>query len=531
MKRVALIAPPYPLEEMPSPPLGLCYAAAAFEAAGAEVRIFDYIVRRYTPEKLRAELDEFRPHIAGANSVTMNFHQAAAILRDVKRHDPSIVTVMGGPHVTFDFRKALQQHPHIDLVVRGEGEATIGELLTAIGDDAGIGAVAGLALRKNGRIVETGPRNFIDDIDRLPMPARHLLPLSRYQALGFPISIITSRGCPNSCIFCQGRRMVGRKVRYRNPLSVVDEMEVIRDYGFSRVNIADDFFTANRKRVRRICREILRRGVRIAWSAFARVDSVDRRTLEIMREAGCDAVSFGIESGNQEMLDRVRKGITLEQARRAVADCRSAGMNVFASFMVGLPGETPRTLEDTRRFAEELGVPHGYHFLTPFPGTALVENLERYDIEVLTDDYLLYDANRAVVRTSALGPDEMERFVAAYTGRVKAEEADLRRRCEEGNCTDTEWLRYEGAQKLEIVFALLSQDIIEIHGRMPLSAPGRRVEELGRKIAGLLNRDVATVTSVIRFPTDRGYLKYRELEDCIRWYWPGGGTGGPPRRM
>lgn len=234
--RVAIVASPYPLEEAPSPPLGVCYVAAACEEAGADVTILDYIVRKYSPEKLAYEMDEFRPDVIGANSVTMNFKGAAAIMQDAKRHNPDVITMMGGPHVSFDAASTLNKYPEIDLIVIGEGEETLKELLPVIHNRSKWEHVAGIAFRKDGEVVFTGRRELIHDLDTLPIPARHLLPMNRYQALGFPVSIITSRGCPNQCIFCLGRRMVGYKVRYRSPKLVVDEVEEILSYGFTRID-------------------------------------------------------------------------------------------------------------------------------------------------------------------------------------------------------------------------------------------------------------------------------------------------------
>ncbi|MBR9982737.1 MAG: cobalamin-dependent protein, partial [Desulfatitalea sp.] len=277
--KIALIAPPYPLEEAPSPPLGLCYVAAACEAAGAQVVLLDYIVSRYTPEKLRAALDAFGPDVVGATAVTMNFPDAIEIIREVKAHNPAIVTMMGGPHVSFDAENTLTLHPELDLIVMGEGEATLAELVPALLAPQRWPAIQGIAFRSGAAVFQTPRRPLIADLDRLPLPARHMLPMSRYQALGFPVSIITSRGCPNRCIFCLGRRMVGSKPRFRDPQRVVDEIEHLLSYGITRINIADDLFTANKRRVRALCAEIARRGVRFDWSAFARVNTVDPETL------------------------------------------------------------------------------------------------------------------------------------------------------------------------------------------------------------------------------------------------------------
>jgi anaerobic magnesium-protoporphyrin IX monomethyl ester cyclase len=518
--KAVLIAPPYPLEEAPSPPLGICYVAAAFEAAGADVRIFDYIVRGYSPEKLKNELDAFMPDVVGTNAVTMNFYAAAGILKTAKQHNPSLITLMGGPHVSFDFKDTLHAYPEIDLIVIGEGEETLKELIPVIQRKEAWHDIKGLAFMENGRLVVTGHREFISDLDTLPMPARHLLPVSRYLALGFPVSIITSRGCPNHCIFCQGRRMVGMKVRYRSPKSVADEMENILSYGFKRINIADDFFTSNKKRVKRICEEILNRGLKFSWSAFARVDSCNRDVLCLMRDAGCDTVSFGIESGNPEMLKRIKKGITLDQAREAIRLCKEVGMGVFLSFMVGLPGETARTLKDTRAFAEELDVPFGYHFLAPFPGTTLWEEIDRYDIQILTRNWDEFDANRAITRTSELSEMEINAFVEEFNVEVEKCWQEIKDRCAQGNCPDDQRLRLEGNRRMHLIFSLLSEDMIEKYGffHPPLSSsdPAQAlIESISTQLNGKADELKKTVPDLIA----AGYLKSLQDGERIRWFW------------
>ena len=311
----------------------------------------------------------------------------------------------------------------------------------------------------------TQTRAFMEDLNALPMPARHLLPLSRYQALGFPISMITSRGCPYQCIFCQGRRMVGSRVRQRSAIAVVDEMENILSYGITRINIADDLFVSDKQKVREVCGEIRRRGLHFAWSAFARVNTVDKETLEIMRDTGCDAVSFGVESGNQEMLDRIKKKITLDQVRKAVALCREVGLVVHCSFIVGLPGETHQTLADSKAFAETLGDYYGYHLLAPFPGTTVREKVAEYDLEILTDDWTQYDANKAIVRTKALEPADIRKFADAFDDEVEEEWQKLIRGYHEGTNAPFDNLRVEGHFRTQLVFKLLSGDILEEDGR------------------------------------------------------------------
>ena len=519
--KIAIIAPPYPLEEAPAPPLGVSYVAAVFEAAGCDVRIIDYIVSRYTPEKLKKEVDAFKPDVVGSTSVTMNFPEAADIIRTVKRHRPSILTMMGGPHVSFDARGTLESYPEIDLLVMGEGEETIMELVPHLMDSGSWPDIKGLAFRRNGGIVVTEPRKLIDDLDSVPMPARHLLPMSRYQALGFPVSIITSRGCPNACIFCQGRRMVGKKVRYRKVAFVMDEIEQILSYGISRINIADDLFTSNKARVREVCGEILKRGLDFKWSAFSRVNTVDREILELMRDTGCDSVSFGIESGNPEMLKRVKKGITLDQARAAVKICKEVGILAHASFMVGLPGESPETLRDTQEFSQSLGIPYGYHFLAPFPGTTVREKIEEYDLEILTDDWSRYDANSAIVRTSMLSPEDIEEFVAEFDREINDEWEKQVSDYKEGRGLPEDNFRVEGHFRMQLVYRLLSEDLIETCGLFPVNhaSDNGTVGMLCGKIEEVTGFDSRLVRNTIEDFVDAGYIKPERRGDNIAWYW------------
>ncbi|MFA5179844.1 MAG: radical SAM protein [Syntrophales bacterium] len=518
--KVAIIAPPYPLAEAPAPPLGVTYVAAAFAAAGAEVRIFDYIVRRYTEKKLREELDAFRPDIVGATSVTLNFPPAAAILEEVKNSDPSIITVMGGPHVSFTAANTLTTYPGIDLIVMGEGEETIRELVESGFKNNLLPGIKGIAFRKNGAIEVNEPREFIPDLDSLPQPARHLLPLSRYQALGYPISIITGRGCPYECIFCQGRRMVGKRIRQRSAVRVVDEIAEILSYGISRINVADDLFVTNRKKVREVCQEINKRGLNFTWSAFARVNTVDQETLEIMRDTGCDSVSFGVESGNPEMLARIRKGITLEQVRRAVNLCNEVGILAHTSFIAGLPGESPETLEDTKKFAASLGSLYGYHILAPFPGTTVREQVAEYDLQILTDDWVKYDANRAITRTSRLSPEAINAFVDDFEGEIMRGWEKQVRNYRTGANSQAEDLQVGGYFRTQLVYRLLSEDLIEaeVLGNGAMTIDKSR-EILCERIKKKTGSDGVLVEETIGDFIDKGYIKTRNEKENISWYW------------
>ncbi len=516
--RIALIAPPYPLTEAPSPPLGISYVAAACIEAGAEVAIFDYIVSQYTPEKLRNDLDSFKPDIVGATAVTMNFLAAAGIIQEAKWHNPSLITMMGGPHVSFDIERTLKQYPELDLIIVGEGEATLAELLPVIDDRQSWPGINGIAFNDGEEIIITPPQPTIDDLDTLPLPARHLLPLSRYQALGFPVSIITSRGCPNRCIFCLGRKMVGFKVRHRSAANVVDEIEHLMTYGIDRINIADDIFTANKKRVKALCEEIIKRDLHFGWSAFSRVNTVDIETLQIMKDAGCDAISFGIESGNPEMLKRVRKGITMDQARAAVRYCKEVGIRTHASFMIGLPGETHQTMADSSKFAEELDIEYGYHVLAPFPGTTVREEVDQYDLEILTDNWDLYDANRAVVRTSELSADDLDKFLNDFEKNQLDGWEEVKQRCRKNQCTEDESFRVEGDYRMRLIFKLLTEDIITKMGALAINGL-KPSAELALHLAPITGMHSDFISKTIGTLVNAGYLKFDRINGHVNWFW------------
>lgn len=516
--KIALIAPPYPLEEAPSPPLGITYVAAACEQAGAEVKIIDFIVQKYTPEKLEQEINNFRPDVIGTNGVTMNYKAAARILATAKRIDPSVITLFGGPHVTFDVDNTFLNYPETDIILIGEAEETIAELIPVLHDRSQWKTVKGIAYIDNSTVVKTDLRPLISDLDKLPLPARHLLPMSRYQALGFPVSIITSRGCPNKCIFCLGRKMVGFKVRHRSTRLVVDEIENIMSYGINVINIADDLFTASKNRVADFCDELKRRNINIQWSVFARVNTVDFQTLVLMKEAGCHTVSFGIESGNPEMLKRVRKGITLNQARDAIAACKKAGINAHASFMVGLPGETRETLNDSDEFSKELGIQYGYHFFAPFPGTTVRDSISDYDIEILTDDWDLYDADNVVVQTSSLNPEAMSAFVEESCSDIKKEWDELNRRYRENDVTAEEHFQVAGYHRMIMIYKILSEDLIEEYSEHPGNMDSA-LNALSKSIGSSTGYDSNFVLTHLKDLFNKHYIQYEETDDTTRFYW------------
>ena len=505
--RTLLINPPYAYSEVPIMPMGLAYIAAVLERNGDEVQILDLLVSKYTKDKIRAKIDEYQPDIIGTTSVTMNYPIASDILRCCKAIDKDILTIIGGSHVTFCPEETLNEAPWIDVVVRGEGEQTI---LDIVGGKS-LEFIDGIAFRSNG-IKLTNERELIEDLDVLPLPARHLFPLSKYLALECHCSLITGRGCPFNCIFCVGSKMGGRRARYRNPKLIVDEIELALNYGFIDMNMEDDLLTLNHKHVNAFCDEIIDRGLKFDWSIFSRADTVNVELLRRMRAAGCRWMLYGVESGNQQILNTVKKKITLDKIREGVRLAKEADIQVMASFIIGLPGETPETLKETIQFAIELDTSWGFNVLSPFPGTEVRENAQAYGIEILTNDWTMYDANRAVSRTKGAGPEEIAAALKEYHATLNRFLSDLEQK---GNIDHLKTERALNSRRL--ASALLQDDVIE--NLNSIQSKGDPTEALTSELVKTIPYSPQEISENIKNWIDREILKYDSVGNHLVYRW------------
>ena len=524
--RVLLVNPYYPISETPSPPLGLAYLASALEAAGVEVKILDLVVFPYSRRILKSLLKDFAPQMVGITAVTMTFDNAIQVIKDVKTIEPQILTVMGGPHVTFCAQDTLKDYPDLDVVVLGEGENTMVELIRAADCKHRWNDINGIAFRKGATVQQTAARDFIQDLDTLPAPARHLLALGRYRVLGMPVSMITSRGCPFKCIFCVGRKMVGAKVRYRNPQRVVDELQDLSTLNFHQINIADDLFTANKTHCTAVCDEIIKRKARMRWTSFARVDTVTDEILTRMKAAGCTAVSFGIESGNEKILKAIKKGITPRQVVDAVKLCRRAGITPYGSFILGLPGETPQTIDETLEFGKQLkklGLSFGFHLLAPFPGTEVRNHAQRYGINILTNDWSQYHANKAIVETPTVHRQMLDDIVSAWKNEYDGYLEDIKNRMQNDRATADEIWEVRNLERIVLIYDLMMKNLIEERGawqvkKNPLTAD-EALNGLVRQINDATTHHPADIRQALQLAVDQGNLNFRNKDGQVKWQW------------
>jgi radical SAM superfamily enzyme YgiQ (UPF0313 family) len=535
--RVLLISTAHPLEENPLPPLSLAYLAGALEREGIEVEILDFLVSRYHPRKIRQKLEEYRPRLVGVTCVTMNYPLAARMLRVCKEFDPGIVTVIGGPHASFTTKETLLRASWIDAVAIGEGDRTVIDLARAVAGDGDFRTVAGIAFADGGRIVKTEPRPLIDDLDQLAEPARHLLPLAKYRALGVPCTVITSRGCPYGCLFCSAHKMFGRRVRFRDPGLVVDEIERLqRDFGFSLINIVDDTFTVNHNHTIQVCEEMLRRNLKIIWSAYARVDNMTEDLVALMKRAGCNAVLFGIESADEKILSTIRKGITPDIMRKGVRIASDAGLTIFTSFILGLPGESPETARRTLAFADELdrnyGARYGFHILAPLPGTELYDNAADYGLRILTRNWARYDANQPITETPTMSQEMAREVMKIYDFITETALQEVKRRAEAGDAQYIRWL--EDKKSREFVWKLLEGDIIDGLGRIRAVAainPAEAKIDLARRISRRLSLPPEEVQPQISPLVRQGLLKLAPCADGLRWRWSDSQSAIPQTKL
>ncbi len=505
--RTLLINPPYAFSEIPIMPMGIAYIAGVLEHNGNEVQILDLLVSKYTEDKIRRKLEEYQPDIVGVTSVTMNYPVASEILKHCKKVNKDIITVIGGPHVTFSAVETLNEAPWIDVVVKGEGEQT---MLDIIGGKK-MEDIPGIAFRADG-IKLTGERDLIHNLDEIPLPARHLFPLSRYHALDVHASIIAGRGCPFNCIFCVGSKMGGRRARFRDPKLVVEEIEQVLAYGFREVNFEDDLLTLNHRHVHALCDEISARGLKFNWSVFARVDTVNLELLRRMREAGCNWMLYGVESGNQQILDTVKKKVTLDQIREGVRLGKEAGISIMASFIIGLPGETRETLNETINFALELDTPWGFNVLAPFPGTEVREKADEYKIEILTSDWLQYDANTPVSRTEGAGPEEIAEALRQYNQGLELYVAGLEKESKVDNIEAA-----KSRTSVPLAWTLLQSDVIDDLGAMELNDDP--VKSLASRLEKIVPYTYDEISECLNKWVVEGLLDYKKKGQHLVWSW------------
>ncbi len=369
--KVLLINPPDTASKYKfiAPPLGISYIAAVLEENGIDVNIIDGSAIEMSWEELENEITNFSPDLIGITALTPTINQGLKAAEIGKKACPDAYVALGGYHPTFTYNELLK-NDCIDFIICGEGEYTMLELVQTIQRGGDFKKVKGIATRK----FTTPPRPIIEDLDEIPFPARHLLPMDEYKILNMKLTtgtLISGRGCPHKCSFCSSAAMHGHKLRMRSAENIVDEMEHLVDvHDAEMMAFMDDTFTMNRKRVEEVCSEIKERDLDFYWGATARVDTLSEKLLRKMKDSGCITLFLGVESADQQHLDNLNKKITLDRIRNTFELTRKLDVRTIASAVLGMPGDTRQSIERTINFVKSLNPSYAiFSLATPYPGT------------------------------------------------------------------------------------------------------------------------------------------------------------------
>ena len=358
-----------------NPPLGLLYVAGYLEKyTSHDITVIDCQVDRLDYATLRKKIGEIKADVVGLTAMTMTLIDVIKTINLVKDVYINTKVVLGGPHV-YLFPKETIALKNVDYAVLGEGEETFKKLLDNICDNAKLKTIRGLAFKDNGKVVITGQAPWIENLDDIPFPSRRLVPYTKYSSLlskkGKITTIISSRGCPFRCSFCD-RPHLGNTFRAQSASRVVDEIEECLNLGIKEFLFYDDTFTVNKQRVLDICKEIGRREIKIGWDIRARVDTIDEEMLSSLKEAGCQGIHYGVESGTDKILEVLKKGIIVKQIKQTFDLTRRYKIPILAYLMIGSPGETEKDIEQTFKLMKELKADYVHiTIFTPFPGTKL----------------------------------------------------------------------------------------------------------------------------------------------------------------
>ncbi len=378
-------------------PLGLAYVAAALEKNGYPVEIYDNYLLGRSIEEVKAEIRKRQPEIVGITCSSLTYSRCVEMAKAVKEAYPYCKVIVGGPHASY-MPETLLQHSEVDYVVVGEGEAAIVKLVASIlkGDPKGISVVIpGVACKIASEVVTT-PQQFISDLDTVPFPARHLLPMKMYdRALPYidvkPVDTMSVlRGCPYQCVYCETRELWGTSCRAFSPQRVIDEIKnMTQNYGTKGIYFVGDNFTINKNRTIELCRKIKENKFDLKWTCETRADLVNKEVLSDMKSAGCQTIFFGVESGSERIQKKLNKNIDLKEVKRTFELCKQVGIRTATSFMLGIPGETVEDMHTTFKYAKSLNADICmFNIYIACPGSKLYDEVVSQHLYDQMDNYL-----------------------------------------------------------------------------------------------------------------------------------------------
>jgi anaerobic magnesium-protoporphyrin IX monomethyl ester cyclase len=381
------------------PPLGLAFVAASLENAGYSTEIIDNYNLKKPIEEVKQEVKRLEPEIVGITCGSVTYRRCLETAHAVKEVLPSCKVVVGGWQPTY-MPESLLKFPDIDYLVMGEGEQAMVQLANSLAkgkDLSAISKIPGVAYDHNGKMVKTKP-TFMQDLDQIPFPARHLLPMEIYDRIipyldASPVDTMNViRGCPYHCAYCETKKLWGPTCRAFSPKRIAAEIKhLVQNFGSRGVYFVGDNFTIHKKRTIQLCNYLKKEKLDIKWVCDTRVDQISRELLREMKAAGCQTIWFGVESGSARILEKLNKKITLEQISHAFKLCKEQGIQLACSFMVGIPGETVDDMNATFKFARKLD-PDWCQFNTyvAVPGSKLYDEVMENGLYDRVEDFVAY---------------------------------------------------------------------------------------------------------------------------------------------
>lgn len=400
-----------------APPLGIAYMAGVLQENNIDVEILDASAEDMDFKDVEKELLKRKPDLVALTALTPTIGRALETAQVVKETLPDAIVVMGGYHPTFNFIETLEDE-NVDIVIRGEGEYIMLNLVQALENQSSLHDVKGIVFEdKNSKEIVVNPEApLIQDLDELPFPALNLLPMKKYRLLDMDThmtTMITTRGCPMQCSFCSSAAMHGKKIRERSVENIVDEIEYLKtNYDIDTIAFMDDTFTFKKRKVMAICDEILKRNIEIMWGCTSRVDTLDEKLLKKMKETGCITIFIGVESADQQQLDNMCKNTTIAKIENAFKIAHKLKIRTIASVALGMPGDTKEIMNKTVKFVHKLKPNYAiYSLATPYPGTRFYkEAFEKNLIKI--KDWSKYTLITPILETIDCSLNDMRKIQA-----------------------------------------------------------------------------------------------------------------------
>lgn len=387
-KKVMFVVPPGSMEvefgrlatagaELPW--LGMAYVAAAVRKVGHQVFLRDYEVERAGWDAVGQDIRGFAPDVISTAGFINNMDRCLKVFEIAKQINPKILTVLGGPQATIFPDDAIQSM-HLDALVISEAEIAFTRLVSYCEDPEAWHTFKGVVWRhfQSRELIKNARQALVQDLDSFPLPALDLYPMTSYYPAVYiwgkkVANMVTSRGCPYECTFCEAKMTFGRTFRYHSEERVLDDLDFLnKKYGFDSFQFYDDIFTTNRERVMKLCEYLLKKNRKYKWMCYTRTDRVDLELLKLMKRAGCYMISYGVESGDQILLDKIRKRLNVDANHKGIEATAKAGIMPVGTFMLGLPGETRAQTLNTINFAVNSKLDYAIFGITePYPGTEM----------------------------------------------------------------------------------------------------------------------------------------------------------------